>query len=456
MMGSLRIPHDSRGGRQRKIPVGISRMLLLCCLLMAFDFKGREAGGWYQVTAFTIVLFLLGAVGLVLSSRRASNPNRKLRWGFAFLILFIAWSCFVAYVQNVPLANYQSMIAPYLLLVFSYGTFTGLCRHFGATTALREIFPKLTLLFVLSLGWTLYQGTQIDNVTVETMRYRAVSALIPFAIAYFVSGAVSKILTKWELLIATAGLIIIVIGQTRSYLLTLAIAILLVPYAHSPRNTVWLRKAALTLLVGAALTSVLFFALGLFQNGTSILGASNWADAWANRLFGSIRDNGFDLTTSSRLAEYDNQMLKLFSSTANSLLGLGLGGPYTYSGIHADRLASVLGENQIPEAYWNGGHSLWVYTLYANGLVFGTAFLGFVVYIAWIATRMLISARRLGRAHERHKIVTVAAGYLCILSTGFTSFPLGSRALAFLLGILMALLIGLGQTMSERSKALVD
>lgn len=433
-----------RGGAKVRavIPRFIVNISWLCCVLIAFDFKGQQAGGSYQIASFLLIIMLLGVVGLLLSQHESCYSNKRLQLILIFLMIFLGSTVFVAYWQNVPLSNYQVMIAPYLLLFFAYWVTSGLCRRFGSDAVMEMFLPALKILVIFSTIWTLYYGAQGGDVTLETVRYKVISAVLPFGIAYLISGAISKSLTRWDKVFAVLVLMILIVGQTRSNIIIVIVALFFATYGHSPNKVMWFKKLKRVVLYGGALVVMGIFLADVFQSFFSVSTDAGFVEMWNNRLFGSAREHGFDLTTASRLAEYDNQMRKLFSSPINAFLGLGLGAPYTYSGVYADLFSSVLGVDAIPVDYWNGGHSLWVYTLYANGLFFGGAFLAFIVYVAWISIRLLKLAGRLTTKSDRHKIVTLATGCLCILATSFTGFTLGSRPASFLFGILIALLIG--------------
>lgn len=453
MMDSVYTLQNRGNGKARSaIPRFVVNITWFCCILIAFDFKGQQSGGWYQITSFLLTAVLLGMVGLLLSRQKAYYSNKRLQLVLNFLMLFLGSTVFVAYWQYVPLSNYQVMIAPYLLLFLAYWMASGLCRHFGADAAMRMFFPALKVLVAFSMIWTLYYGAQGSDVTLETVRYRVISAVLPLGIAYLISAAVSQSLTRWDKVFAALALLILIVGQTRSNILIVVVALIFATYGHSPNKVTWLRKMKRVVLWGAAWIVGAIILADIFQSFISTSTDAGFLEMWSSRIFGSTRQHGFDLTTASRLAEYDNQMKRLFSSPINALLGLGLGAPYTYSGVHADLFASVLGEDAIPVDYWNGGHSLWVYTLYANGLLIGGAFLVFIAYTVWTSIRLLKLTGKMAVRGDRHKIVTLATGYLCILTTSFTAFPLGSRPVTFLLGILIALLIGIEHALSRLNK----
>ena len=222
------------------------------------------------------------------------------------------------------------------------------------------------------------------------------------------------------------------------------IAVIFSTYGHANNTGAWIRKL-IRITVFSLLALILsLVAVQIFETFIPSGDNRSLIEMWASRIFGSTEQFGFDLTTATRLAEYSDQMTKLLSSPINLLLGNGLGSSYTYSGTYANLVAGVLGNDAIPEAYWNGGHSLWVYTIYSSGILFGTAFVIFLIYVAWRAFKTIKYSRQINQKLEKHLLVTISTGYLCMLSTGFAAFPLGSRPAAFLMGILIALVLATG------------
>lgn len=338
----------------------------------------------------------------------------------------------------------MTVVSPYILMLLAYWLTSGICRRYGTIHTIKFMFPALVSTAVLSAIWTLYYGSSSADASLESVRYRIISVLIPFSFAYLASATSSQQLSTRDKFFAALVLATLLISQTRSYILTLIIAVIFSTYGHANNTVAWSRK--LTRIIIFSLLALIFSLLAIQVFEIFIPSSDNRSliEMWTSRIFGSTEQFGFDLTTATRLAEYSDQMTKLLSSPTNLFLGNGLGSSYTYSGIYANLVAGVLGNDAIPEAYWNGGHSLWVYTIYSSGIIFGTAFLIFLIYVAWRALKTIRYSRRINDKSERHLIVTISTGYLCMLSTGFAAFPLGSRPAAFLMGVLIALVLATG------------
>lgn len=426
--------------------VGIPRLIIfsiwICCTLLAFDFKGQESGGLYQIISYSTACIILATNAFIISTATKNYPSRKLQYSFFCIILYLTTTFFTATVQNVPIRNYGVVVSPYILMLLAYWLIMSLCRRYGPILTAQTVLPALITATVLSTAWTFFYGFSQPESDLGSVRYRIVSVLLPFALAYLMSAAASRSLNTPNKFFAAAVLGILLISQTRSYILVVLLSLLLGTYGHSKNLTSWfkqLKKITIISLI-TIIFSLLF--IQLVEISLPSKGGPGLFEMWTNRLFGSSDQYGFDLTTASRLAEYNNQMEKLFSSPFNMLVGNGLGSPYTYSGMYADLVASILGNDAIPDGYWNGGHSIWVYTLYSGGLLFGFAFICLLIYWAYLSMSSLKNAHKIKNLSERHILVTIASGFLCILSTGFTGFPLGSRPAAFLMGVLIALVIG--------------
>jgi len=430
--------------KQNTTPNFIRLPIWISCILLAFDFKGQESGGIYQIVAFLTVCCLLGISALVLSNHTKLYPSRRLQQGFIFLIIFLLSTVFTATIQRVEAAHYLTVISPYILMFLAYWLTSGICRRYGALNAIRIIFPALIVTSAISTIWTLYYGSSSAGASLESVRYRIISVLIPFSFAYLASATSSQQLGTLDKFFAAIVLATLLISQTRSYILTLIIAVIFSTYGHANNTGAWIRKL-IRITVFSLLALILsLVAVQIFETFIPSSDNRSLIEMWASRIFGSTEQFGFDLTTATRLAEYSDQMTKLLSSPINLLLGNGLGSSYTYSGTYANLVAGVLGNDAIPEAYWNGGHSLWVYTIYSSGILFGTAFVIFLIYVAWRAFKTIKYSRQINQRLEKHLLVTVSTGYLCMLSTGFAAFPLGSRPAAFLMGILIALVLATG------------
>lgn len=330
--------------------------------------------------------------------------------------------------------------------VAAYWMTANLCRRYGVMRALNLMLPALKFMAYISLLWTIYIGLNSENATAMTVRHKIISEIIPFAFAYLSTAFIFKFLSRSDKIFGGLVLIVLLIGQTRSYLIVLGMAIIFSTLGYSINPKRWIYSMGkVFIIISLFLLCVIFLdSIFRFTRGDSLV------ELWSHRIFASQQEFGFDQTTASRLAEYHDQMQKLFSSFESAIFGRGLGASYTYSGFNADLFASVLGGDAIPKDYWNGRHSLWVYTLYTSGLIFGVALICFYIYSAWISVKLLRLTGRLNDKFEGFIISVVAVAYLCFIGISFTAFPLGSRSMAFVLGILIALQISLWDLLGHK------
>lgn len=424
------------------IPKFVVLSIWICCVLIAFDFKGQESGGLFQITSFSLICAILGCCAYAVSTAPKKYSSRKLQLILIVISFYLITTFFTAAVQNVPMSNYLVVVSPYVVMLLSYWLTMSMVRRYGIVTTASTVLPALIAATVLSTVWTFFYGFSQPDSDLGSVRYRIVSVLLPFALAYLMSAAASKSLTKANKIFAVFVLGILLISQTRSYILVIILSLLLSTYGHSRSLSSWAKQLKKITVISFVIIMFSLLLIQLFELALPSTGGPGLFEMWTNRLFGSNDQFGFDLTTATRLAEYSDQMDKLFSSPLNMFIGNGLGSPYTYSGKYADLISSVLGNNAIPEGYWNGGHSIWVYTLYSGGFIFGLGFIFLLIYLSWVSLSNLKKAHRTKDLFVRRMLVISASGFLCILSTGFTAFPLGSRPAAFLMGILIALTIG--------------
>ncbi|MBC7490258.1 MAG: hypothetical protein H7240_10180 [Glaciimonas sp.] len=416
------------------------KLFWICFLLAAFDFKGQQSGGIYQIVSFSGIVICLAVMNILLLNRRTIYASNKLQILNYYLLGFLAYSFVVAFLQGVLLSRYITVIAPYVLFILSFCVVNSLCKIYNVDTVVKEIYPIIKVSVFLAIIWTVFVAFQRENVSILTVRYYAVASTMPFAIAYMASSIASGVRNKIEYIFFFFVVLILIISQTRSTLVAVTVTFVFAALGNSRNLKTW------TLTIFKIFVPISFAGLLLIiiNYGYTQLGQTNdfnFLNLWTERLFGSIEKDGFDVTTAARLGEFDDQLNKLFSTPINFFLGLGFGAPYTYSGVYADLVAINVGIDEIPEDYWNGSHSLWVYTFFTSGLIVGSAAVGFFCYVLRRTFVLILAARFIMNRHRRHLSLSLGLSYICIIAGSFTSFPFGSRAVGLTLGAVSALIL---------------
>jgi hypothetical protein len=115
---------------------------------------------------------------------------------------------------------------------------------------------------------------------------------------------------------------------------------------------------------------VLFLISGLII-ATSI--RPDLAEIWALRLFHLKLTSGEDITLLTRMAEYSGQWHAVTSNLISLLFGKGVGSTFIW-----DQAYNTLLANYVPKIQhygeisdWYSGHSLWMYSIYSGGILFG-------------------------------------------------------------------------------------
>lgn len=413
------------------LPSWVRWILVITFLLMAFDFKGTQEGGLYQRLSFLISLSLICIGILPYLPKKGLYPSKLIQISSFFLSIFIIASLISATLHSYDFQNYIIVAAPYLIMTSGFIFIGLLCRRYGVDIVAEYILPLVATASLASCIWHIVYGVSFFGESLAGIRYRIVSPLLPFALAIFFAMYHAGIRKNSSLLVLVMLLLVILISQTRSLLLTLAMVVFLIVYGYSKSKFQFTKKT-----IAISLVSLLLVFL-LYQSGGT---GGEIIKMWMSRILGSSSNFGFDLTTATRLAEYHSQMTCLFSTGLNMTLGCGIGAPYDYSGYYADFVRDVLGDKGVVYGYWNGGHSLWVYTLYSSGLIFGLALNGLFIFCCFAAV-FVINKHRKQPKNKKYTPIMASAAIIAIISTGFTGFPLGMRSAAFFMGVLMAIVI---------------
>ena len=406
-------------------PKGISRILLwLFIFSFAFDFKGEEGGSPAQVVFLAIALF--SGMGYLILPR--SRPSGGIIRGDAttlvlmFLWAFIISSGITASIMVIPLARYARVLLPLL-------------RGLSATVAVRAIRDNVDIDYLgkvifwaaaVSLAWTFTYSMFVIGHKISEIRYQIVTPMAPYILAYGAwAFATKRRLSFVYNFVIVIMIALIIVSITRAYIIV-AMLVWIAYLTHGRR-----------ILLGRIVTSTgimgIMIVVGII---IAVMLRSDVLDSWNHRLFDQLASTNIDITALTRLAEYSGQWHALTSGPLSMLIGKGLGSEYAWDSSYMDVLSSVLGgDNEVGIYEWNGGHSLWIYSLYSGGILFGwiipCVFL-MCLYQAFLSIRR----RHLYRPRLESAVYLPYFVLMAFIGISFTSHPLMFRENAVVLGFI--------------------
>src|SRR5690606_1295202 len=92
----------------------------VCCVLLAFDFRGQVSTGAYQVGAYFISFGLLLIGVLALYKKQSKYPSPKLQIFGWLLVAILLGTILTALGKGVDIGKYGVVIAPMYLMVVSF------------------------------------------------------------------------------------------------------------------------------------------------------------------------------------------------------------------------------------------------------------------------------------------------------------------------------------------------
>jgi hypothetical protein len=421
-------------------------LIILYVLPFALDFKGVEDGGSFAQFFYLALVFISAAVlllGLIRQKKKFTVP-RAVKSVVVVWWSYLISSVLTAIVSDVEFGNYIRVLMPFvlcgismLLSVLFYSRGRDLTFFFYATM----------IAVVISVIWTPIYTFGVLGIPVAGNRYQMLSPVLPVLLGYFLCVLVSRRGFSIPGLIALMVFVsLVALSVSRSYLI---VFVLTSSYLYFVMPNFYRH------IIKRKLVLISFFSCGVFVFLVPILEAikPGFIFSWVDRLFG-VRDLlGFDPTTMTRLAEYKGQMDILLDDPVKLLLGAGLGSEYRWSSSYFTFLSEIFSLRDLEELVpWEVGHSLWVYSLYSGGLMFGFLIPFCIcrgVYLSSLAVRSSFSS--LGSLKSR-EVVFFALLLGSIVSTSFTSNPFGVRLTGLLLGFGMILpLLLLSQSLLRQS-----
>ena len=248
------------------------------CFSFAFDFRGEKGGSAVQYVFLAFAL--LSGVLIILSSPSAlrSKPTSILS---AVWWLYLGTTVLVAAQAGIVPSQYFRCLLPPLL--FGISLLVGQClvaRHYSE----RAILWPLLYAGMVSVLWRFVHAIIISKIPVDQVRYEMLSPAIPLLFA--VSGAtvlLSRQIQPLPLIGGALALASVLISVTRSYIFTLAAAIVgiiiafLVTVAANYWHTKDLRRKLLHVITGAVLAMTTLLVLYFIQ--------PHVFERWFERLF---------------------------------------------------------------------------------------------------------------------------------------------------------------------------
>lgn len=409
--------------------ISLDRVLIyLYIVTFALDFKGAEAGG--SIIQFLFLSITLAAAALLLFGlykqpvkfaipQQVANLN-KLWW------LFLLSTILTMQYNQVSLSNYIRVLMPYLLAGIS--SFLVLMLY-SRGKQLKELYKPILIAVFISVFWTPMYALVILHIPMSEMRYQILSPVLPLLLAYFITLFYLKKISSFKtIFVAFICLTLIVLSVTRGNILILAFLglFLLVSLPKSSRNM--LLSKVMTVLLPTLLLLVIFIPFIEFIRPDILA-------TWSLRLFGANAELGFDPTALTRLSEYSGQMDLLFESPITTMLGRGLGSVYFWDDEYFNLISQVIPLWKLEEATpWFSGHSVWVYSLYSGGFLFG-------LIVPYCLLKSMIFSWYLIRNHliqvqDDSEIILLFYSLMSIavIAVSFTANPFGERIVGLLFG----------------------
>jgi len=411
-------------------------LLWIYIFSFAFDFKGDVGGSLSQ---FIMAGLSIGAgLGFILYGYRvnisvALSPGLKKVTALWWVYLFS--TAFTALITDVMFERYIRVFFPLLLCGISLLI---ICKFQTHLIDPHEILKPLLFATLVAVLWKIYYATQIAGIELYHMRYQILSGGgVCFLLAYVVTDTIVKQRFKPMTIIALAIVgIAAFLSITRSLILT--VFFLFCGY-------LWMAfRTSLFTNVKRTLSLVLIFTLILIScwyiSNKLHPGISH---VWMDRIF--YKDQGYsiskDVTLWTRLSEWSGQWESLSKNMPSLLFGKGLGAEYFWDTRFSSRLRSVMNIYELQrKSGWYSGHSMWMYSLYSGGLLFGWVIIT-ISLLALFRIMAVIRNTSLGVAPFQQDIAPLLFFMVLVfISQGFTSSPLVNRFFALIIGLVFGMI----------------
>jgi hypothetical protein len=408
---------EAAGGETERAPSGLAAAAVALHLsAFAIDYRSENVGGdAYQVVLLGVSLASFAVGWWALGSRRGRADPLA---GLVALLLagLLVYGTVVAMAWGVPLGNLLRLDLRFVLLLLSLLL---TARWLGLGYGHAFIVRTLAIGGILSILSSTFYFLLVVGVRFEQIRYHVAPPAALVIVGLTLRRAAG--LQPAALLVAAIGIGAIYFSATRTYALSLLAMVALLALVAVR----WKDGQTLALLGGWLLAAALTVALAGFSS-----------EIWLERFrFGAGRDP----TWLTRLAEYTTQMRLLTASEWSVLFGRGLGSSFTWD-VDVVRdlyLSGVLPVEDRWAEYFEFGHGLWVYSLYAYGILGGWVLPAVLLLplLAAIGTAL----RRGVDPGDRLAVTGVALALAAIFVASFFGFPFGDRLACIQFGALVAI-----------------
>jgi len=410
-------------------------LLWIYIFSFVFDFKGQEGGSWPQY--IMAGLSIAAGTGFVLfrSRRRKKRtiklyPNLKkitILWWFYLLSTVIT-----ALIASVVFERYIRVFFPLLLCGIS---FLIICKFQKRLIDPIEIIKPLLLASSIAVFWKIYYAIQVANIDMYNMRYQILSSGgIVFLLAYVFAGVINREqLSMFYIIMLCIIGICSLLSITRS--LIILIFFLVCGYLWIALNKPFHTNIKRTLLLAAISILAIIPAWYIADQ----LRPGFYQD-WINRIFHQYY-RGMDITLTTRLAEWSGQIRSLIENMRSLIFGKGLGSEYFWDYNFFFALKSAYSWNDlINKSGWYGGHSMWIYSLYSGGLLFGWIIIA-ISFLSLFRIMVVVNKKYSDNDHFLKSNAPILLFLILgFISQGFTSHPLSKRFFALIAGLVFGMI----------------
>jgi hypothetical protein len=334
------------------------RILAVCILVWAVDFKSSTSGGGAAIQGVILVTYVLAACFLALSALRRGIGAGPLWLLVAAVAIFILESSVVGLSNGQdPYAIFVNVIPPLIFAsagVITYMTLVTTQKNPGAFV---NMLRYACLIFVIAHIMIILVTR--GKISLSESRYEVLSAATIPALAIIPIGLMKR-LSRLDIGIFSLNLVVSLVSVTRTLIFVLVLQITTV---FAARPSTILKPSTLKgfSVFGASLLLVLALDLAA---GTGL------ATRWFQRITIS-QTAGADPTSLTRRAEVKFMLSRFTDSTDTLLFGNGLAALTSLTGPEARQAAQMVGEASVNLHSVGFGHENYVSILFIAGLLGG-------------------------------------------------------------------------------------
>jgi hypothetical protein len=403
----------------------------------ALDFKGQPGGSLPQF--IMAGLSIVAGIGFIIFQSRKMQSSSELTTGTKKITIlwwaYLLSTIFTGVISEVTFGRYIRIFFPLLLCGISLLI---ICKCQKRLIDPYKIINPLLIASVVSIIWRAYYAIQIMGIDIYSMRYQLLnSGGINLVFAYVIGNIVSR---RPINAFGLFGLCLAIIASLLSITRSLILMVLFLILGYS-----WLAfKTPLHINIKKHLSLVLIILLTCipaFYIAEEL--RPGFLESWADRTLAYRYTGGSlisDLTLVTRVAEWSGQWQSLSGSLLSLCFGEGIGSEYYWDLQYLFGFERFLGfKNLQNRTGWYSGHSMWVYSVYSGGLLFGwviiaISFSSLLRIMTFIRGKQGLVPRRF---QETAPVLFFAI--LAFISQGFTSSPLVDRFYATIIGLVFGM-----------------